>query len=93
MSRNRLTRTATRKETGHDRAINYTLTTTTNQPTHQGPNQPIAIVKMLASTMQISNNNPTNPLTPHTEELGRREDTESQPHSSTRGKTPELPNG
>ncbi|GAB3040285.1 hypothetical protein GCM10011376_40850 [Nocardioides flavus (ex Wang et al. 2016)] len=38
---------------------------------------------MLASTMQISNNNPTNPLNPHTGDLGRRETPEAQPHPPT----------
>jgi hypothetical protein len=34
---------------------------------------------MLASTMQISNNNPTNPRTPATRKLGRREDQKPHP--------------
>lgn len=49
---------------------NYTLTTRAYTP----------IVKMLASTMQISNNNPINPRHPQTrQEHERREDNQKNP--------------
>jgi len=50
---------------------------------------------MLASTMQISNNNPTNPRNPHTGGLGRRE--EQKPNHDTptprRPQEQKAPNG
>ena len=41
-------------------------------------------VKMLASTMQISNNNPTNPHTPTNVETQAKRGTEAQPHTHPR---------
>src|SRR6478609_9507218 len=61
MSRPDSSHTATRKETGPRREDNYTLTT--HHPPGMTPDR-LRAVKMLASTMQISNNNPTNPHTP-----------------------------
>ena len=58
MSRTDSSHTATRKETGSRREDNYTLTT--HHPPGMTPDR-LRAVKMLASTMQISNNNPTNP--------------------------------
>jgi hypothetical protein len=37
------------------------------------------VAKMLASTMQISNNNPTNTQAPHEVTEGQREDQNNQP--------------
>ena len=61
----------------------------TPQPGQTGRTQPKPgpmrrAVKMLASTMQISNNNPTNPHHPHKESTRRREEPEGpRPHTPT----------
>lgn len=49
-----------------------------SQPAHD-PNRAQPAAKMLASTMQISNNNPTNTLDHHTGSLEQRENQNNQP--------------
>ncbi len=49
-----------------------------SQPAHD-PNRGQPAAKMLASTMQISNNNPTNTLDHHTGSLEQRENQNNQP--------------
>ena len=64
MSRQTLHTPQTHKDTGPRREDNYTLTT--HHPPGITPTR-LRAVKMLASTMQISNNNPTNPPAPTTD--------------------------
>ena len=64
----------------------YTLTTPPKHPVPDEPEQASRrAVKMLASTMQISNNNPTNPRHPQQTRSARRreEPEEPRPHTPT----------
>jgi hypothetical protein len=84
--------TAARKETSHGAKI---ITHSPHHPCYR------RAVKMLASTMQISNNNPTNPLTPpHRRRSDEERNTKANPdtppptdHSAGHGRPTADPSG